>query len=141
MYYGILAFHVMSFISWMAALFYLPRLFVYHMEHYTKAQFVEVVKIQEHKLYYYIARPAMVATLFSGIAMISLNSALLEMGWFHLKLFAAVMMIGFHYMMGYYLKELKADSCSKSGRWFRMINEVPTLLMIIIVVMVVVKPF
>nr|MDA3908270.1 CopD family protein [Sulfurimonas sp.] len=79
-YMYILVFHIISFISWMAALFYLPRLFVYHVEHADKAQFVEIVKIQEYKLYKYIGVPAMWATLLSGTAMLGLNPILFETG-------------------------------------------------------------
>ena len=89
-YNWILAFHVMSLISWMAVLFYLPRLFVYHTEHAGNAGFVEVVKIQEYKIYHYIGVPAMWATILSGGAMIALNPGLFQSGgWLHAKLTAA----------------------------------------------------
>lgn len=141
-YNWILAFHVMSMITWMAMLFYLPRLFVYHVEHADNAGFVEVVKIQEHKLYHFIGVPGMWATILSGLTMIALNPALFQAGgWLHAKLTAVVLLIVYHFMLGRYKKQLKEGTCSKSGKFFRAYNEIPTLLMIFIVIMVVVKPF
>jgi len=140
-YNWILAFHVMSFISWMAMLFYLPRLYVYHVENREKTEFVEVVKIQEEKLYKFIGIPAFWATLLSGIAMIALNSALFKAGlWFHIKLTAALLLIVYHFSLGYFRKKLLNKEYAISGKFFRIYNEIPTILMIIIVIMVIVKP-
>ncbi len=141
-YNWILVFHIISFVSWMAMLFYLPRLFVYHQEHSNNKEFVKVVKIQELKLYKYIGVPAFWATLISGILMISLNPSLFKSGgWLHAKLLFVVFLIAYHFSLGYFRKELEFDRCSKSGKFFRFYNEVPTLLMILIVIMVIVKPF
>ncbi len=140
-YSWILTFHILSFTSWMAMLFYMPRLFVYHQEHKENKGFVEVVKIQELKLYKFIGVPAFWATLLSGAVMIMLNSALLSMPWFQVKLFFLVLLIVYHFSMNYFRKELEAGRCKKSGKFFRFYNEVPTLLMIVIVVMVIIKPF
>ena len=140
-YSWILAFHVMSIISWMAMLFYLPRLFVYHAEHRDNKGFVEVVKIQEHKLYYFIGVPAFWASLLSGLTMIALNPDMFKTGlWLHIKLTAAFLMILYHFSLRYFLIRLKEDRCEKSGKFFRVYNEIPTILMIIIVIMAVVKP-
>ena len=140
-YNWILAFHVMSFISWMAMLFYQPRLYVYHREHAQNAGFVEVVTIQEHKLYHFIGVPAMWATVLSGSAMIWLNPALFQSGlWLHIKLTAALLLVAYHFSLGWFKKRLAAGLCTRSGKFFRAYNEVPTLLMILIVIMVVVKP-
>ena len=140
-YNWILAFHVMSFMSWMAMLFYQPRLYVYHREHADNEGFVRVVKIQERKLYHFIGVPAMWATVLSGSSMIALNPALLQSGyWLWIKLVAATLLIAYHYSLGWFKKRLEADACTKSGKFFRAYNEVPTLLMIVIVIMVVVKP-
>ncbi len=140
-YLWIKAFHVMSVISWMAMLFYLPRLFVYHAEHRNNRGFVEVVKIQEKKLYSFIGTPALWASLLSGLAMIALSPELFKTGlWLHIKLTAAALLIAYHLSLGYFLKRFAADECHKSGRFFRIYNEVPTLLMIVIVTMAVVKP-
>lgn len=141
-YTWILAFHVMSFISWMAMLFYLPRLYVYHAEHASNSGFTEVVAIQEDKLYGFIGVPAMWATILSGAAMIALMPELFQSGgWLHAKLTAAFFLIVYHFTLGKLKKKLQAGECTKSGKFFRMYNEVPTILMIIIVIMVVVKPF
>ncbi len=140
-YLWIKAFHVMSVMSWMAMLFYLPRLFVYHAEHRDNQGFVEVVKIQEHKLYYFIGVPAFWASLLSGAAMIALSPELFKTGlWLHIKLTAAFLLILYHFSLGRFLKKFASNSCAKSGRFFRIYNEVPTILMIIIVIMAVVKP-
>jgi len=142
-YYNyILAFHVMSVLSWMAMLFYQPRLYVYHVEHKENgACFTDVIKIQERKLYKFIGVPAFWASLLSGLTMIYLNPSMLDgVYWLWVKLFALVGMIAFHFYLGRLLKELAEDRCTKSGKFFRVINEIPTILMIIIVIMVVVKP-
>ncbi len=141
-YNWILAFHVMSFMSWMAMLFYQPRLYVYHAEHSDNEGFTEVVKIQENKLYHFIGVPAMWATVVSGSAMIALNPGLFQSGgWLHVKLTAAALLIAYHFSLGHFRKKLQEGTCTRSGKFFRAWNEVPTILMIVIVIMVVVKPF
>lgn len=141
-YSWILTFHVMSFMSWMAMLFYLPRLFVYHAEHKQNAGFVEVAKIQEHKLFYYIGHPAMIASVASGLAMLYLNPSLFQSGgWLHAKLTLAVLLVAYHYDCKRHLRLLKEDKSTKSGKFFRAYNEIPTLLMIGIVIFVIIKPF
>lgn len=140
MYDWILWFHVISFISWFAALFYLPRLFVYHAENITNRGFVEVAKIQEMKLFKYIGVPSMWATILSGIALAYLHE-LYRDGWFHAKVTFVVFLVAYFFSMNKYRVELLEDRCSKSGKFFRIYNEVPTLLMLVIVAMVVMKPF
>ena len=142
-YTWILSFHVMAFISWMAALFYQPRLYVYHMEHFEKKEFVEVVKIQEYKLLKYIGIPAMWATLLSGGAMLYLTHPHMFEGgaWMHAKLTMVALLIVFTYALEFYRKRLENDTCVKSGKFFRVFNEVPTLISLAIVIFVVVKPF
>ncbi len=141
-YNWILAFHVMSFISWMAMLFYQPRLYIYHQEHKKNgACFTDVIKIQEEKLYRIIGVPAFWATLLSGLAMIYLNPGLFETGsWLYIKLIAVTLLIIYHFSLGYIKNRLAEGTCYKSGKFFRFYNEIPTLLMIIIVIMVVIKP-
>jgi len=138
-YYPILAFHIVAVLSWMSMLFYLPRLYVYHQEHKEKEQFVEVVKIQELKLYKYIGAPAMWATLASGILLIYLNSNILTQGWMHAKLLLIVLLIVYSLSLEKYRKDLANDSCVKSGKFFRAYNEVPTILAILIVTFVITK--
>ncbi|WP_024955284.1 CopD family protein [Sulfurospirillum arcachonense] len=139
-YIYILIFHIMSFISWMAVLFYLPRLYVYHVEHMDKPQFVEIVEIQEYKLYKYIGIPAMWASIISGVVMLVLNPVLFETGmWIYAKLFLLVILIGYDYSMEVYRKQLLNGTCKRSGKFFRAYNEGPTLLSILIVTFVVLK--
>ncbi len=141
-YNWILAFHVMSFVSWMAMLFYLPRLFIYHREHADVKAFTDIVKIQEYKLFKYIGVPAMWATVISGGTMLYLNSGIFSSGgWMHAKLLFVALLIAYHFSLEILRKKLIEDPHYKSGKWFRVYNEVPTLLMIFIVIMVVVKPF
>lgn len=140
-YYAyVFIFHIMSFISWMAALFYLPRLFVYHVEHFEKKEFVEIVQIQEYKLYKYIGTPAMWATIVSGLCMLVLHPMLLETGiWLYAKLFVVALLIAYDYSMNVYRLQLLEGRCTKSGKFFRAYNEFPTLLAILIVTYVILK--
>jgi len=132
----------MSFMSWMAMLFYLPRLFVYHSEHADKKEFVEVVKIQEFKLYKYIGLPAMWATILSGSFMLVLKEGIFQSGgWMHAKLFVVAFLIAYSFSLEYYRKKIALNPHCKSGKFFRFYNEVPTLLSLLIVIFVIVKPF
>jgi len=138
-YYPVLAFHIIAVLSWMSMLFYLPRLYVYHQEHKEKEQFIEVVKIQEFKLYKYIGMPAMWATLISGIFMLYTNPELMKEGWMHAKLFLLVLLIVYSFSLEFYRKQLSSNICTKSGKFFRAYNEVPTILAILIVTFVITK--
>ena len=143
-YTWILTFHVVSFMSWMAMLFYLPRLFVYHVENIDKKEYVEIVKIQEFKIYKYIGAPAMWATILSGIGMLILNPILLDFNinsWMYAKLSALILLIIYSFSLEKYRKELHHDNCKKSGKFFRMYNEMPTMLAILIVGYVITKSF
>ncbi len=147
MYNWIIWFHIISMVSWFAVLFYLPRLFVYHAEHKSNSGFIEVVKIMEYKIYKYIGIPAFWATLLSGVALIVLSteqygvSVFKTGGWFHAKLLFVLILIGYFFSLGVIRKKLEADACEKSGKFFRLYNEVPTILLLLIVAMVIVKPF
>ncbi|PUE65814.1 protoporphyrinogen oxidase HemJ [Arcobacter caeni] len=143
-YTWILTFHVVAFMSWMAMLFYLPRLFVYHVENIDKKEYVEIVKIQEFKIYKYIGAPAMWATILSGITMLTLNPVLLNFSvnpWMYAKLSALLLLIIYSFSLEKYRKELNHDICKKSGKFFRMYNEMPTMLAILIVGYVITKSF
>lgn len=142
LYLSLKAFHIISIVSWMAAMFYLPRLFVYHAENRDKKEFVEVVKIMELKLFKYIGVPAFWATLISGGALIALNPAVFTGGgWMHAKLTFVVLLIVFFFHSKKHLLKLQSDTSEKSGKYFRIYNEIPTILLILIVILVVVKPF
>jgi putative membrane protein len=129
-------------VAWFAVLFYMPRLFVYHAENADNKGFVEVVKVMERKIYYAIGVPSMWATIISGAIMIALNPGLFKSGgWLHAKLTLVAILIGYFLSMGHYYKKLLADDCNKSGKFFRYYNEAPTILLLLIVAMVIVKPF
>jgi len=138
-YTYILAFHVISVMSWMAMLFYLPRLFVYHQENKDNIEFTKIIKIQEYKLYKYIGAPAMWASLISGVLMIALNVDLLKMPWLHAKLTVVILLILYSFSLEFFRKRLEDNLCKKDGRFFRAYNEVPTLFAILIVTFVILK--
>jgi putative membrane protein len=142
MYSWLIVFHIVSFVSWFAVLFYLPRLFVYHVENGEKSEVVETLKVMQHKLYTYIGIPGFWATLISGGLLIGNNLALFSTGgWLHAKLTIVFFLFGYFYHLGKYRKELAAGTCTKSGKFFRIFNEVPTVLLIMIVILVIIKPF
>jgi len=138
-YYEILAFHIISVLSWMSLLFYMPRLFVYHVENIDKKDFTDVVKIQELKIYKVIGFPAKIATILSGITLIYLNPILLSQNWFIAKLIILVFLISYSFSLEYFRKILLEDKCTKNGQFFRAYNEVPTLAAILIVTFVITK--
>lgn len=143
-YTWILTFHVMAFMSWMAMLFYLPRLYVYHVENKNKKDYVDIVKVQEFKIYKYIGMPAMWATVISGAFMLYLNPYILSAeagGWMHAKLLVAFFLIVYSFSLEKYRKDLENENYSKSGNFFRAYNEIPTVLALLIVGYVITKTF
>lgn len=138
-YLWIKAFHVMGVIAWMAALFYLPRLFVYHRET-SSVEIHETFKVMQRRLYKIIMNPAMHFSLVTGVILAIIQDVWTD-PWFHLKLAAVIFLIAYHFFLNYCRKLLANDNCHYSGRFFRIINEVPTVLMAIIVIAVIVKPF
>lgn len=141
-YLWIVVFHIMAVISWMAMLFYQPRLYVYHTEHQNKPDYVEVVKIQEYKMYKYIGMPAMWATLLSGGIMIALRPEMFsEGGWLHAKLLFVFILVAYSFSLEHYRKNLEKGIYPKSGNFFRAYNEVPTVLSLLIVGYVITKTF
>jgi putative membrane protein len=142
-YYSyIVVFHILAMISWMAMMFYLPRLFVYHQEHKENKGFLDVIKIQEYKLYTYIGLPAKIATIVSAVALIVIAPELLKSGgWLHAKITLGVILVAYSFSLNHYRKKLLNDECYKSGKFFRIYNEVPTIIAIAMVSLVVLKPF
>lgn len=143
-YSWILIFHIMAFMSWMAMLFYQPRLYVYHTEHKSKKDFVEVVKIQEYKMYKYIGLPAEIGTIISGVWMLYLNPYLIigeGTAFMYAKIVVVLFLIAYSHSLEYYRKQLSNGTCTKSGNFFRAYNEIPTLLSLLIVAYVVTKTF
>ncbi|MEP3431684.1 MAG: protoporphyrinogen oxidase HemJ [Roseibium sp.] len=134
------AVHVMSVIAWMAGLFYLPRLFVYHVDAEVGSVQSETFKIMERRLFKAIMRPAMISTWIFGLWTAYELDAWTD-GWFHAKLLLVFLMSGYNDYLGKFLKAFASDKNIKSAKFFRILNEVPTVLMVGIVIMVVVKPF
>lgn len=141
MYLWIKALHVISVISWMAVLFYLPRLFIYHTENKNNKDFIKIVKVMQYKLHKFIGIPAFLATVITGILMIALNIDIFKSGgWIHFKLTAAILMIAYYLHLSVIRKNLENDNYKYSSRFLRLYNEIPTILMIIIVIMAIVRP-
>lgn len=134
------AFHLMAVITWFAALFYLPRLFVYHAMSDDEPS-RERFKIMERKLYRGIMTPSMIATLVLGLWLLHLNPAWLKMGWMHAKLLLVVLLIGYHHACLVHLKRFARDENTKSHRYYRWFNEVPVVFLVLIILLAVVKPF
>ena len=139
-YQWIKVLHILAVISWMAGLLYLPRLFVYHAGVTPGSEASETFKIMERRLLKAIMTPAMVVAWVAGLILAWQSQAFSE-GWFHGKLLAVLILSACHGVMARHVKAFAADQNRHSGRYFRIFNEVPTLLMIAIVVLVVVKPF
>ncbi len=129
--------HIIAFVAWMAGLFYLPRLFVYHTEYPHSGNMLEIM---ERKLFRIIMQPAMHLTLTTGILML-FAAELWRMPWMHLKLLSALALVIYHFYLKYLMTQLRLKLSQKSSRFFRILNEVPTILLIIIVVMVIIQPF
>ena len=132
--------HFAGFISWMAMLFYMPRLYVYHAENLDKPDFVKVVKKMERMLYHAIGWIAMAVTVFSGVMLIVLNPGLMKLGYFHLKLLAGILLVCYHLWLYYYMYKFEKNECRRSGKYFRAINEGPTILMFIILYAMLIMP-
>lgn len=138
-YPWIKALHVISVISWMAGLLYLPRLFVYHCDAATGSPQSETFKIMERRLMRAIMNPAMIATWVFGGLMLMVQDW--SQGWLHAKLALVVALTIVHHMFSRWRKAFAADRNTQSARRFRIANEFPTLIMIAIVILVIVKPF
>jgi putative membrane protein len=134
------ALHVIAVISWMAGLLYLPRLFVYHVSAIKGGELSETLKIMERRLLKFIMVPAAAASWLFGGLMLYANSALFQEGWIHVKLLCVVLLTGAHHAMSAYAKKFARDANTKGEKFYRILNEVPTVLMIVIVIMVLVRP-
>ena len=130
--------HIVAAISWMAGLFYLPRLYVYHAIQKNGSDTSETFKIMEYKLYNYIMNPAMIITWIMG-CMLAIQYGLFFKPLFYIKIVSVVLMTVFHYILGYNLEKFKYDKNIKNHRYFRILNEIPTILLIIIITVVVLK--
>ena len=133
--------HLIAVISWMAGLLYLPRIFVYHVENYEKNQATDIFEIMEKRLYIYIMRPAMLFSWIFGIILIYLNGldVLINL-WMQIKIALVIILSGYHEYLGKCLINLKNRTNTKTAKFYRYINEVPTILLILIVFVVIIKP-
>lgn len=137
------SFHIMAVISWLAGLFYLPRLFVYHADAAAGSDMSETLKIMERRLLKAIMTPAMLVSWILGL-WLAFGVSAIDMGsdiWFHVKLTCVIALSVFHMALAKWRKDFEADQNTRSARFYRVANEVPTVLMIVIVLLVVVRPF
>tara|TARA_B100001778_G_C18081741_1_gene403298 strand:- start:109 stop:543 length:435 start_codon:yes stop_codon:yes gene_type:complete len=133
--------HLIAVISWMAGLLYLPRIFVYHSEHNSELKISEVFKIMERKLYFYIMTPAMGLSWFFGFLLIhSIGFQQLSQSWMLLKLLFVTILTLYHFYLGKLLSQFKIDGNRHSHKFYRYINEIPTILLILIIFVVIFKP-
>jgi putative membrane protein len=140
MYPWLLALHLIAVISWMAGLLYLPRLFVYHAKSMPGSEQSETFKTMEHRLLTYIMTPAMIATWIFGISLV-FTGGWLTAGWLHAKLALVLALTVMHGLMSHWANDFRYDRNRRSQKFFRIANEIPTLLMIAVVILAVVKPF
>lgn len=139
------AVHVIAIISWMAGMLYLPRLFVYHAEceqgSKTSSKTSETFKVMERRLLRFIMNPAMIVAWIMGLLMIGANPELMQQGWMHGKMACIIIMTIIHMMFSKWRKVFEADQNEKSAKFYKIWNEVPTALMVIIVIFAVAEPF
>ena len=140
-YLVIKSLHIISVIAWMAGMLYLPRLFVYHCEAERDSQQSETFKIMERKLLHGIINPSLVLViLFGGLLLANLDSEMWSEWWLLIKLFGVLILIILQGMMSRWRRDFAVDNNSRTGNFYRWINELPALVMVVIVILVVVKP-
>ena len=133
--------HLIAVISWMVGLLYLPRIFVYHVENLEKKETTEIFEVMEKRLYFYIMRPAMILSWLFGIILIYISGIeIFSQLWMHIKLGLVVLLTIYHEYLGICLRSLKLKTNTKTSKFFRIINEVPTILLIFIIFIVIFKP-
>ncbi len=135
------ALHLIAVISWMVGLLYLPRIFVYHVENNEKKDVTNIFQIMEKRLYFYIMRPAMILTWIFGIILIYLNGIeIFSQLWLQFKLVLVILLSIYHEYLGKCLYSLKNGTNTRSSKYFRIINEIPTIILILVVFIVIFKP-
>ena len=133
--------HIFSVIAWMAGLLYLPRIFVYHVENKEKKEATDIFEVMEKRLLFYIMRPAMIFTWIFGLILIYLNGIeIFSQLWMQIKIVLVVLLSAYNDYIGKCLLALKNNTNTRSSKFFRIINEVPTILLILIVFIVIFKP-
>ena len=133
--------HLIAIISWMVGLLYLPRIFVYHVENYHKKETSDIFKTMERKLYYYIMLPAMTLSWIFGLVLfLIIGPDFWSLLWVKVKFIFIVLLTIYHFYLSTCLEKLKNGQNTKSSKFFRIINEIPTLLLILIIFVVIFKP-
>jgi putative membrane protein len=141
-YYSIFkAIHVISVIAWMAGILYLPRLYVYHAEAKLDSDLDQTLKIMEYRLLKFIMNPAMISTYFFGL-LVAYMYGLVALGlWFNIKMIAVLIMTIIHALLARWRRDFNEGKNIHSAKFYRVVNEIPTVCMIVAVIMVIVKPF
>ncbi len=133
--------HLIAVVSWMAGLLYLPRIFVYHVENKEKKIVTDVFEVMERRLFFYIMRPAMIFTWVFGLILIHLNGIeIFSQLWMQIKIILVIILSGYNEFLRRCLAALKNSTNTKSAKFFRVINEIPTLILIIVVFLAIFKP-
>jgi len=140
MYEWLKAFHVIAVIAWMAGMLYLPRLFVYHCEAEPGSKQSETFKVMERRLLKVIINPAMIAAWLLGL-WLAYDSGFFRAGWFHAKFALVIALSALHGFLSRAVKDFAADKNRRSAKFYRIINEIPAVLMVLIVILAIVKPF
>ena len=133
--------HLIAVVSWMAGLLYLPRIFVYHVESKDKKVVTDVFEVMEKRLFFYIMRPAMILTWFFGLILIYLNGIeIFSKLWMQIKIVLVILLSAYNDYLGRCLAALKNSTNTRSAKFFRIINEIPTVILIIVVFLAIFKP-
>ena len=133
--------HLIAVISWMAGLLYLPRIFVYHVENKEKKEATDIFEVMERKLFFYIMRPAMIFTWIFGLILMYLNGVeIFSQLWMQIKIILVILLSVYNEYLGKCLISLKNNSNTRSSKFFRIINEIPTVILILVVFLVIFKP-
>ena len=133
--------HLIAVISWMVGLLYLPRIFVYHADNDIEKNTSETFKTMEKRLMFFIMTHAKILSWFFGISLILINGTSINSNlWVQAKLFLVVLLTIYHLFLGYYLRKFALDKNEKSAKFFRIINEIPTILLILIIFVIIYKP-
>ena len=133
--------HLIAVVSWMAGLLYLPRIFVYHVESKDKKVITDVFEVMEKRLFFYIMRPAMILTWIFGLILIYINGIeIFSQLWLQFKLVLVILLSIYHEYLGKCLYSLKNGTNTRSSKYFRIINEIPTIILILVIFIVIFKP-
>ena len=133
--------HLIAVISWMAGLLYLPRIFVYHVENKEKKEAIDIFEVMEKRLFYYIMYPSMILTWIFGLILIYINGIeIFSQLWIQIKIFLVILLSVYNDYLGKCLASLKNNTNTKTSKYFRIINEIPTVILILVVFLVIFKP-